>query len=115
MWNFVKIEVNKQSSNNVPPLNMEGSSATDYQELAFIFNEYFINSTNLIQTGSLKGNSSATENFNIVYNRPFAQIELTPVTTHKIKNIIKSLKWKNSSGYEEVPPRLLKLSLPYIT
>ena len=94
---------------------MEGSSATHSQELDCIFNEYFINSTNLIQTGNLKDNSSATENLNIVYNRSFAQIELTPVTAHEIKNIIKSLKWKNSSGHDEGLPWLLKLSLPYIT
>ena len=115
MWNFVKTETNKQNRNNVPPLNIEASPVTDYQKLACVFNEYFINVSTLTQTGNRKDNSSATENLNIVYNRPFAQIDLTPVTAQEIKNIIKSLKWKNSSGYDEVPPRLLKLSLPYIT
>ena len=110
IWNFVKVEINKQNRNNVPPLNIEGSPANDYQELACVFNEYFINATNRTQTGNLKDNSSAVENLNTVYNRPLGQIDLTPVTAQEIKNIIRSLKWTTSSGYDEAPPRLLKLS-----
>ena len=29
-------------------------------------------------------------------------------------SIIKSLKWKNSCGCHEIPPRILKINLPYI-
>jgi len=39
---------------------------------------------------------------------------MTPVTANEIKNIIKSLKLKKSYGYDEIPPRILKVSLPYI-
>jgi hypothetical protein len=39
---------------------------------------------------------------------------LTPVTANEIKNIIKSLKLKNSHVYDEIPPRIVKISLPYI-
>jgi len=39
---------------------------------------------------------------------------MTPVTANEIRNIIKSLKLKNSYGYDEVPTRILKISLPYI-
>ena len=70
MWNYVKAEINKQNRNNVPPLNTEGSPAIDYQELAGIFNEYFINITNPAQTGNLEDDSSTAENLNIVCNRP---------------------------------------------
>jgi hypothetical protein len=96
MWNFVKAEINKQNRNNVPPSNIEGSTANDYQELACVFNEYFINVTNLTQIGNLKDDSSTAENLNTVYNRPLGQIDLTPVTAQEIKNIIRSLKWTTS-------------------
>jgi len=82
--------------------------------LAYVFNEYFTNITNPTQTGNLKDDSSSAENLNIVFNRPLGQIDLTPVTAQEIKNIIRSLKWKTSSGYDEVPPKLLKLILQYI-
>jgi len=45
----------------------------------------------------------------------FPQIYMTPVTANEIRNIIKSLKLKNSHGYDEILPRILKISLPYIT
>jgi hypothetical protein len=113
MWNFVKTEINKQNRSDVPPLNIEGSPANDYQELACVFNEYFINVINPTQTDNLKEDSSVAENLNTVCNRPFGQIDLTPVTAQEIK-IIRSLKWTTASGYDGVSPRLLKLSLPYI-
>ena len=46
--------------------------------------------------------------------RPFPHIKLTPVTTKEVSEIIKSLKWKNSHGYDEIPVRTLKISLPFI-
>ena len=90
MWNFVKVEINKQNRNNVPPLNIDGSPANDYQELARVFNDYFINVSNQTQTGNLKDNSSAVENLNTVYIRPFGQIDLTSVTAQEINRLINS-------------------------
>ena len=39
---------------------------------------------------------------------------MAPVTTKEVKEIIKSLPWKSSSGYDEIPLRILKISMPYI-
>jgi hypothetical protein len=39
---------------------------------------------------------------------------MTPVTNKEIKDIIKSLKWKNSQGYDEIPQNILKISMPFI-
>jgi Notch-like protein len=55
--------------------------------------------------------------FNIptnVSNFPFPNIKMTPVTSSEIKDIIKSLKWKNSKGYDEIPQSILKISMPFI-
>jgi hypothetical protein len=41
-------------------------------------------------------------------------MQLAPVTTKEISEIIKYLKWKNSHGYDKVPMRILKISLPFI-
>jgi Notch-like protein len=64
-------------------------------------------------------NNSMTMNLAInylfkVFIRPFPHIKLTPVTTKEISEIIKSLKWKNSHGYDEIPVRILKISLTFI-
>jgi hypothetical protein len=49
-----------------------------------------------------------------VFTRPFPHIKLMPVSTKEIGEIIKSLKWKSSHGYDEIPTKILKISLPFI-
>jgi hypothetical protein len=39
---------------------------------------------------------------------------MTPVTNKEIKDIVKSLKWKYSYRYDEIPQHILKISLPFI-
>jgi hypothetical protein len=74
MWNFVKTEVNKHSTHNIPPLNMEGSIATDYHELACVFNEYFINAADSILIEKEKETSPAMANLHTVYNKLFPKL-----------------------------------------
>jgi len=38
-----------------------------------------------------------------------------PTTTSEIENIIKTLKPKNSYGYDEISNKLLKISVPFIS
>jgi len=114
VWNIVKTETNKQDSNNVPPLNMERETATSFHELANIFNNYFANATYSIQSESSDNSLTALDNLKLIYPKSFPRIYMTPVTVNEIKNIIKSLKLKNSQGYDGIPPRILKISLPYI-
>ena len=45
---------------------------------------------------------------------PFDNITWKYVSTQEIKKIISSLKNSNSTGYDEITSRLLKLSAPYI-
>jgi hypothetical protein len=40
--------------------------------------------------------------------KTFPNINLRPTTVNEIKNIINSLKSKNSYGYDEIPTTLLK-------
>jgi len=61
------------------------------------------------------GFNSAFKRLKLTCPKSFPQIHLTPVTANEIKNIIKSLKLKNSHGYDEIPPRILKISLLFIT
>ena len=49
----------KQGNNNELPLNIEGETVTDFQELAKRFNNYFVNATNLIQSENSDNTSTA--------------------------------------------------------
>jgi hypothetical protein len=49
-----------------------------------------------------------------IFARPFPRINLTPTTAKEITEIVKSLTSTNSHGYDEIPTKILKLSLPFI-
>ena len=73
----------------------------DYKSIANIFNTYFTNATDKMFVID-----SMTMNFALIYlyqvfTRPFPHIQLTPVSTKEISEIIKFLKWKSSHGYDE--------------
>jgi hypothetical protein len=44
------------------------------------------------------------------FKTPFPNINLKSVSSKEVENVIKSLKTKNSSGYDEIPTKLLKIS-----
>jgi hypothetical protein len=58
-----------------------------------------------------KGHTSATNPITYlanVFNRPYSKISWQYATTHEIEKIIKSLKTKDTSGYDEISSRILK-------
>jgi len=49
------------------------------------------------------------------YNKPYPSMEYKCTTTREIERIIKSLKTKNSYGYDEISTKILKISCPFIS
>jgi len=49
------------------------------------------------------------------FKNPFPNINLKSVSTKEVKNKIKSLKPKNSSGCEGISTKLIKISSPFIS
>jgi len=49
------------------------------------------------------------------FNQPFPTINPKCVSSKKIENITKSLKIKNSRGYDGISKNILKLSIHYIS
>ena len=105
---------NNQVSNDKLPLNIEGNSLKDYCDLANVFNDYFINATNTHQSNDMSKNIEALNNLYSVFNKPFPQLNMAPVNAKEIKDIIRTLKRKSSSSYDEIPLKILKISTPYI-
>jgi hypothetical protein len=49
------------------------------------------------------------------FKNPFPNINLKPISTKETENIIKSLKPKNSSGYDVISIKLIKISSSFIS
>jgi hypothetical protein len=99
---------------------IDGKICKDYLDIAQAFNTYFSTITDKISTKNSKNflptpvNDSPLNYLKQVFTRPFPSINMAPTSTREITEIVKSLKSKNSYGYDEIPIKILKLSLPYI-
>ena len=49
------------------------------------------------------------------FNIPYPSMECKCTTMKEIEHIIKSLKTKNSCGYDEISTKILKISCPFIS
>jgi hypothetical protein len=113
----VKVESGKKTINeDVQGLNIDGKSTNSPQAIASAFNEYFLS---LVEKIYLNNNNNNNNNIIInpiyylshAFNISYPNINLKFTTTKEIENIIKSLKSKNSHGYDEISTNLLKEAL----
>jgi len=127
--NIVKTKwgiINKESGRNkkrseIPALNVEGKKITDHQTIAETFNENFVaiaenvkrqSDSNLINDD----NSSMVNHTHFMeqtFNKPYTNMEWKCTTTKETGQSIKSLKTKNSYGYNEISTKVLKISAPF--
>ena len=88
------------------------------QNNAIIFNNYFVSIGDTINSDNNKHiNTSMTNPINYLINsfrRPLPKISWQYAFTYDIKKIVKSLRAKNTCGYEEVCNRIIKLTAPFI-
>jgi len=88
----------------------------DSQVIATTFNTYFATVAQNIHTenfNSIDVNDPLNYLYN-AFNEQIPAINLKMVTSKEIENVVKSLKPKGSHGYDEIPTKSLKLSVPYI-
>jgi hypothetical protein len=80
-----------------------------------------INSNKNVGVSDIRSKNSDNSNSNPAhylphtFNNSFPNIQLKFSTTKKIENIIKSLKPKNTGGYDEISTKLLTISSAYIS
>jgi Notch-like protein len=113
---------------------VDGNSTDNSQVIADVFNEYFlsvaekihqqdhnINSNNNVAVSDIRGKNSDNNNSNPAhyithaFNSCLPNIQLKFSTKKEIENVIKSLKPKNTCGYDEIFTKLLKMNSTYIS
>jgi len=101
-------------------LNVEGKLITNPQILAETFNGYFSNIVEELVTKIIKQDNDDLSKHSYkqylvnAFRQPFAPIKLKSVNECEIYEINKSLKWKTSYRYDEVPSWIVKLSMPFL-
>ncbi|PNF21509.1 hypothetical protein B7P43_G13548 [Cryptotermes secundus] len=123
IWNIVNNETGKYNNNNnhdPPPLTKDGKKINNGLHIANAFNVYFStimdNRSNgpHINSGSNVSKDKFSHYLTTVTIGPMSEFKHVPVTSKEMKDIIKSLKNKNSFGFDEISSKVLKSSMPYI-
>jgi hypothetical protein len=122
-WNIIKTITGKSTNNiEVQLLNIKGKITDNYHLIADSLNNYFLTIVGKINSNNAK--SDHFIEFDIdkhpsyllqVFPTPFPEIKFKLTSTKEIENIIKSLKRKNSNGYDEISVNILKTSAPTIS
>jgi hypothetical protein len=100
--------------NPISIINIEGKLCNNVQIMTNYINNYFVSPIPQTKVSPSTECSEALKFLAAVFKHPFPNIHMTPVTNKEVKNIVKSLKWKYSYGYDEIPQHILKISLPFI-
>jgi len=118
-WKIINHENGKHShSNNTVSLRIDNKEVTSQNKIANMFNNYFLSIADTLTSGNNKHTNTKEPNpisyLLNSFHQPFPQMKWDYASTYEIGQIIKSLKSKNSSGYDKISTRILKLSAPYI-
>jgi hypothetical protein len=121
IWNIVKNEIGKYDNTcDPPPLTKNSKKIKNGLHIANAFNTYFSTmvdtSLNGSQSsrGSIDNNSMFTRYLSTINMKFTSALTYVPLTSNELKDIIKSLSNKNSSGYDEIYSKVIKSSMPFI-
>ena len=81
----MKPEINKQKLTDNFPLCLEGKLVKDHQELANMFNEYFVNVATNKSVNNISNNTTAINNLFTVYGEPSHKYKWLPLPQKKLK------------------------------
>jgi hypothetical protein len=118
--NTVKtITNNKDTINNISPMNIKDKISSNPLAIANAFNTYFSSAAENLLIKNFSGKNIINNKDSISYlhqnfRQSFPIMKLRNTTTYEIEKIIHSLKCKNSYGYDEISSGILKASTPYV-
>ena len=107
-WNIIKKETGKlHPTEQIPSLVMGNENLKEPESLANTFNNYFLTVAEQLNVQkSEKGDAISLLKKSFPGN--FPSIKIIPITEAEIKSIIRALKPKNSSGYDEINSKIVK-------
>ena len=118
-WEIINREKGiTKNSIDIQSLVVNNNVIINQNKIATIFNNYFISIADSVYPDNNKHiNKSMTNPITYLtnnYRRPFPKISWQYASAYEIEKIIKSLRTKNTSGYDEIS-NIIKLTAPFIT
>jgi hypothetical protein len=110
----------KPNAHNITSINVNGNLSFNSQIIAETFNKYFVSVAqnvcgNKHNVNALSIHENPISYLSRAFNQPFPAVNLKCVSSKETEIITKSLKIKNSHGYDEISTKILKPSMYYIS
>ena len=117
-WNIIQKETsNPPKVNNIKSLRISNHTVYNQLSIANELNNFFLNTARSISNKGINGteeNTCPLQNLFKYYKQPFKNISWSYTSAKEVNKIIDSLKNKNSSGYDEIPTKIIKAGKPFI-
>jgi hypothetical protein len=115
-WNIIRKETNKLTNkHNIKSLRIEDHVIHNQITIVNKLDNYFLAGSVSNKRINEKGeDASPLQNLFKCFNQPFKDISLPYTSAKEINKIIDMLKNMNSSGYDEITTKILKISKPFI-
>jgi exonuclease III len=118
-WNIINNEKGKsKNKSNITQIVDEDIVITNHKQIANFFNNHFLTVANMNNAFNSNGHDQFRHTSTLcsigINHQSYPDIIWHYASTHEIESIIRSLKTKESTGYDEISIRTLKLSLFYI-
>ena len=106
-WKIINLEKGKVSpSSNTVSLRIGDKEIINQSKIANMFNNYFLSIAETLNSVNNKSTNTKVPNpisyLTNSYHQPFLKMKWDHASTNEIDQIIKSLKSKNTSGYDEI-------------
>jgi hypothetical protein len=117
-WNIVRSISGKNLENKLPlSVCINGALTGTQQVIADSLQSYFLSIADELVSNYIEdiNDVNCKDYLDRIFRTPYPNLIFDRTTTKEIENIIKSLKSKNSCGYDEISVTILEVSSPFIT
>jgi len=116
-WNIIHKETSKlNNEGKINSIRIKDQVVYNQITIANELNSYFSNIAGSISDKRINGKEGASPIQNLLkyFKQPFGDIRWPYISARERNKIIDLLKDKNSSGYDEITTKIIKISKPFI-
>jgi hypothetical protein len=113
MWNIIKNNSNINSKgHNINSIKVNGKLSRNGHIIMDAFSNYFVSAVqNNCLSNAMPNCANSKAYLFKAFNQPFPDLKFKWVSSYEIEDITRSLKTKNSYGYDGISTKILRSSI----
>ena len=115
MWATIKELAGAKTIQTPRTIIDGGATVTSPKQIANVLNERFVDKIETIRAGFTPPKIDPIELLRELAPRPDEELEIKEITLEETKKYIKNLKATNTTGYDRISSKILKLAIPIMS